>query len=503
MGPGPNVSLASDVELYLETLVYLHRLARHSCAEVPAKVIQSVSFAAAGVPEPSKSNASRFAWRAFNRCGYGWKVPLRTMHFATGQGDEILDIDYASPLDTMHYLLNNCPSVVVGGILDRPERSRHLQAFWELYRSVHPNHPVYSEHGGHLHAVIPVCYHGDEGRGKRRGNTLCISFESCIGIYTSWNMNQGHKYCSNCHVSQGVESKFPARSSSEPTARLESFVALQATNMKGHSMLQHWPIYILPGTMYKTYRPLLQECMKIVSQDFRQGFFEGVEVSGQGTVFFACIGGKGDLKWFARAADMTRSFEHLGRVQNLLMCHECEAGSDQLSWEDVGTDDPCWQDTCHQTRPWASAPPLASIPHDMAAPERQLKRDVFHLCKVGIYRDYCASSILLLLAWGYFGTTGDVDEKLERAYNHFDLWCKATQHNQAVRSFNKRFFNYPNLSSFGWTSSKGSDTMLLCKWVIVLTIGCKNSLISQDHVGVLDLIHLTGKAACDFFLSDV
>ena len=85
----------------------------------------------------------------------------------------------------MAYLLGKHPSVVVGGLSERQERTRHLQAFWNAFRDFHPNHPVYQEHSTNLDRVIPVAWHGDEGRGKKRGLTAVISIESVIGIYTS------------------------------------------------------------------------------------------------------------------------------------------------------------------------------------------------------------------------------------------------------------------------------------------------------------------------------
>ena len=38
--------------------------------------------------------------------------------------------------------------------------------------------------GGGLDNSIPIAWHGDEGRGKRRGNTVCVSMESVIGVET-------------------------------------------------------------------------------------------------------------------------------------------------------------------------------------------------------------------------------------------------------------------------------------------------------------------------------
>ena len=228
-------------------------------------------------------------------------------------------------------------------------------------------------------------------------------------------------------------------------------------------------------------------------------FFDGFE-DNQGHVWFlAIVGFKGDLKFFARAGYLQRSFEHVGRVRNLEMCHECMGGSSEYPFEEVTSDTPKWIQTIYSQRPWVNEPPLLKIPYHPNEPERQMKKDCFHLCKVGIYRDFVACSILWLLFVGYFGHDGDVDTKLGRAYKVFYLFCSTTGRTPGLRSFNKNFFNFPKLSSFGWANTKGSDTMHLVAWIKVLCVSCKNDLLSQEHLKAINLISFTADAASTFF----
>jgi hypothetical protein len=427
-------------------------------------------------------------------------VPLSSLPFPTGVGDEILDVPFASPLDTLAYLMQHEPAVVVGGFDDRQQRAHHLQAFWHAYRDSHPHHPVYEEHGSDLSRVIPLSYHGDEGRGKKRGNTIVISIEAVMGLYSNWHTKTGTRKCTDCRPSQAVKNHFATRADDGTTRSwMDDLIEVQCTNMKGHSFLQHWPVFILPGSMYKQHKELLHVCLDQLAKDLKRGFFEGIHVPNQGLFFFALVGGKWDLKWHARAAKLTRSFEHLGKKRKLEMCHECEGGSDQLPWEDIASDHPCWGDSVYRSRPWSEAPGLAIVPHDLNRPKRQFRRDVFHLTKVGIYRDFCACSILLLIELGYFGTNGALDVKLERAYNSFRLYTLTVGKTPGLRSFNKRFFNAPNRATFGWTNSKGSDTMLMMAWIKVLCIGCKNDLNNPSDLHVINLIYFSAEAACKFF----
>ena len=484
-----------------DSLAWVVSLPHHAAhPEVPAISVQRVAYSAAAVPEPSQANASRHAWRAFRRLKYGWSIPTRSLPFPTGNNDEILDVPYFSPLDIFKYLVTHHPSLVVGGVADPRERSQHLEGFWRAYKQIHSDHTVFSEHPHSLCRCIPICYHGDEGRGKRRGNTVVLSVEAVLGIMTGWKSSAGKETCTDCCPPSDVMEMFPQRSEN-PCAGWDDYIKAQQTNMKGHSFLQHYPTFVLPGTMYKKHGGLMQACLGQMSNDLKQGFFDGFQ-DGDGRIYFlVVVGSKGDLKWMARAACLKRSFEHVGRKRHIEMCHECAAGSEALPFEDVTSEIPGWTRTIHTTRPWdeLQPPAIASIPYSLSAPESQLKRDVFHLCKVGIYRDFCASAILWLLSVGYFGSIGDVDAKLERAHNVFSLFCQTTNRTPALRSFNKRFFNYTNLSAYGWTNSKGSDTMHLVAWVQVLCVACKNDLLHEDHLEILNLMHSTAKSASAFF----
>ncbi len=467
--------------------------------QVPASTVQDVAYSAAREPAPSKSNASRRAWRKFKHLGYGWMIPLRSLIYETAEGDE-LDVPYANPVDTIQYLMTHKPSLLVGGILEHRDRLQHLQAFWHAYRDFHPEHPVYREHAANLSRVIPVCWHGDEGRGKKRGQTVCISVEAVIGLYTSWNIQSNKRPCTNCGPSETVRGMFPVRSQTDRST-LDELAQSQWTNMKGHSFLQHFPVFVLPGSMYKQHKTLLDVCLDQLGVHLRQGFFEGFDIPGQGSYFIACVGAKGDLKWAARAGGLSRSFEHLGRRNDLEMCHECCAGANGLVWEDVATDHPCWEGTIYTNRPWQPhlQRGITKIPYDLQRPEAVFRRDVFHLCKVGVYRDFVGSSILLLCSLGYFGLQGGVPEKLETAHSLFKLFCQTTHRTPGLRSFSRLFFNYPNASSFGWTNSKGSDTMMMMEWIRVFCVGCTNALLNPQHREVIELMYLTAQAGKKFF----
>lgn len=63
-----------------------------------------------------------------------------------------------------------------GFTLDDAQHELQLSSFWELYKTVRPSHRVYTAHAQQLHRVIPMYYHGDEGRGKLKRPILVTSF---------------------------------------------------------------------------------------------------------------------------------------------------------------------------------------------------------------------------------------------------------------------------------------------------------------------------------------
>ena len=165
-----------------------------TAAQVPCVTAEAIrrgygSAREASKMEPNsnwKKNCSRNLWRGFDRQNVGWKVPLKTYDYITNSGD-VIPMTYICPVDLMTALLENHLDLVVGGLQCQKDIAENLHAFWEGFQLSHRDHVVFEEHCNNLQSVIPLCWHGDEGRGKRRGNTCVISLEAPIGIQTAVN----------------------------------------------------------------------------------------------------------------------------------------------------------------------------------------------------------------------------------------------------------------------------------------------------------------------------
>lgn len=85
-----------------------------------------------------------------------------------------------------------------GFTIDDEQHQKALLSFWELYKTVDPSHPVYTLHASKLDSVIPLMYHGDEGRGQLKRAVLVTSFVAVLAT-------SGHPFLSRflCTVYPG------------------------------------------------------------------------------------------------------------------------------------------------------------------------------------------------------------------------------------------------------------------------------------------------------------
>ena len=462
--------------------------------EVPIAVAESIRFGAVPGKRPRMSdkkaryrrnNAARRTWRVFKRRRCGWNVRIRTHSHVDGQGN-VIPLAYIKPSDLFRYLLTHHPGVLVGDVSTQAERSAHLKAFWSAFELGNGDHVIYTHHRDNLGSVIPIAWHGDEGRGKRRGNTAVIMVERVFAV-------RDGKGCKGCHPPTALKARH-AQCNRRLPQHVRELLRLQHTTMKGHCMLHKFPLFIVPSSVHHAHPGAMLELMNLIALDLRQLYYDGLDVDNR-NVCFATIAAKGDLKWFKKIA-LERCWDNQGFVVNRQCCHECEAGKDGLPYEDVASDYPIWAPTRFTSRPWNHVPVMQPIPFVTGAPEKQYKRDPFHLTKVGIYRDLSGSCVCWLAQKGYFGD-GDLPTKLQNGHGLFALFCRSEGKSPALRSFSKALFTYPRADSYPWTNCKGSDTTLLLEWMTVQCAGYVNSPLRTGDVPILNLIVDTCKAALE------
>ena len=378
---------------------------------------------------------------------------------------------------------------------------RLVSSFWEAYSETHATHEVFRHHKDNLSTTLPMCVHGDEGRGVRKGNTCLLSLESVFGLDTVSNLETNANFAGcQCCSEWGLDTCEQTLTSSGQAVPLQHYMA---HNVRGHCFLTKLLIFILPHGIYKD-TDLVLQMIEHISLELKQLFHEGFYAR-QCYWNVAVIGWKGDLAWFVKTGRLTRAYNRL--AEDACMCHECGAGTAALPFEDLN-ESPCWRRSIFTERPWQDQDPpsFAAVPFDQQYPEKILRRDVFHNCKLGVYRDFIASSILLLCELRFFheptapGVRNARPHLLKRAHAKFRLFCLAVQRPAALHSFTKDNFNAPKRKAFPWISCKGSDSTLLVEWLCVLTRGF---LIEgeTEHRDILEKIYRAARAANDWMKS--
>ena len=467
---------------------------------MPASTLCSLSAAAKldgnslGLPSSSDGHAARDTRRFINRWGFTWNVPVS--YFRYKQGAEELVLPYLSPLKLIPHLLERAPEILMGGC-DTVEGQRLLSTFWSTYRECHPTHTVFQEHADSLSTVLPLAVHGDEGRGVRKGNTCLLTVESVLGMATKSNMDSGAHYAAcKCCSTAGLDMSKQVLTK-QPLSAAPPLAAQQAHNICGHPFLNKLLIFMMPTKLAKDV-DLLLGFIEHISKELKQLFFEGVYARGR---FWhgAVVGLKGDMVWFKKIGRLNRCFSNL--AHDACMCHECLAGTLRQPYEDL-REQPSWSRSIFAARPWGlQGPSFAAVPYDREHPEKIMQRDTFHNTKIGIYRDFVGSTVLLLCELGYWHDSDHSNARehlLNRAHGSFKMYCLAVHRPAALHSFSTSNFNVPTKAKYAWISSKGSDTILLMEWLAVQTRAFLNDSVDPSHAEVLETMNRAARAGNDW-----
>eukprot|EP00438_Fugacium_kawagutii_P030935 Skav200082 [mRNA] locus=scaffold4413:148907:150756:- [translate_table: standard] len=407
----------------------------------------------------AKQNAERDMHRKFVRLGLSLPVTLDPVDHQLP--DSVIRTHWVKPSTWLKILVEEYPHVLFG----EGNASDQCAAFWSLYEQHDPNHEIFARHAlEERKRCVPLLVYGDEGRGPKRGNFLIWSLESPLGIAS---MRKG---CS-CDCARELR-KVPRFEimEAEPVAQAPpehlALAELQTTNYGGHSYATRHLLFGIPHWLYKQSKQVVQCHLKLLQEDLTSLFEDGFVCRGKGQKFFGCyLGTKGDLKHHMECGNLERSYHTIGRGR--MMCSLCWAGLDGFDFEDC-SDLPDWSLTIGQSRPWSVTPSLALVPANPDA-ESYFLLDVFHLFKVGLGRDLAGSSIIALCRMKLFDSIGDkvaIMERLVRAHKSFQLFCLVHKKAPGLRSLTPAFLNYTRRHHAAWANSKGSDTMLLLKWIL-------------------------------------
>ena len=390
-------------------------------------------------------------------------IPFRrvaTSYHLFEENGVTVKLPYIKPTDMLTFLFATEPWLLLGGLKPGPGAHSMLNKFWELYKTEHGTHQVYqmaTENKLRLDQTVPLILHGDAGRTLKKQPLEVVSFRPALGIDTGELALKCS--CSNSMSYHGLRKGNPMA---------------QRLNNKNNSYLTHFLSIAFPSKRFKTTPGLLQSILEAMSKDLRIACCDGIAV-GNTRYHVAVLGMAGDMEYHAKTGVLNRSYQNVGHRNFIPCCHECMAGSITYPFGDVSSD-PGWKNSLYQTVPWVQPPPFKHIPFDdwnAGDSARFFKRDPFHIFRLGIARNFIGSVIVLFCLEGVFDLDGagkSIDLRLSRAWSSFSLWCD--KHNVSpagLRSFSKEKLHMPKMGTFPWCGGKGSDSILLLKWLKFLS----------------------------------
>ena len=449
--------------------------------QAPAKVVAEKSNAMAeefgpgfaqrslGTRGRSFKNASRQYKLLVKKFNLKLKVPISwKVHEEAAKTSRLPLLKLSDMVKT---LLADYPWVLLGGcsIEKSPEL---LLEFWQSYKKQHPEHAVFEYDLERLSKTIPITFHGDGGRTQKKEPIEVCSFQPVLGLETS---NSSLLHC-QCSTSESFGGGCLANSDA------------QRVNSKQNSYLHHFLCFAYPSKRHRNMPGLLRQMIEEVMTDCASACREGVVMANGQKFFLAVLGIKADMEWAAKIGCLDRSYQNVGHKNNLPCCHECLAGGDNFAFEDCNRG-AAWENTRFQSLPWSTAPPWQSVPFDDTRKPLFLRRDNFHIFRLGVARNYLASCILLMGSMGLFdeGVAGEscsVGARLERAYGSLRLFCQVQKLGLRLRGFTIQNFHQGPNQAFPYVGSKGSDTIIIMKWLLFfarLQLEVQSSLTPKDR----------------------
>ncbi|CAE7277929.1 unnamed protein product [Symbiodinium sp. CCMP2592] len=344
---------------------------------------------------------------------------------------------------------------------------RQLELYWERFRGIAPQHPVFQRSPSDLRRTCPVLVHGDEGRSAKKTALMVLSFHAVLGRGSSQSSEKG------------------------PTCA--EFLP-QEMNFLGHTFATRYLLAVLPRAMYDdALAGNFQRLLGHLVPDMRSLFEEGLLSPVYNKKFFVCVVNiMGDWPFLAKAFNYNRTFGNSAKRESSKkaptgICHACLADRPGFPFEDFESSQPRWRQTVNVLPAYDRTPVLMTLPHDAADPSGFAGQDYFHGFHLGAGKIFVAS-VLALLQYTFAGDSFKVRFKsMESAF--FD-WCQRHRQFPYIRKLNQDTLVWPHATEpamGGW--SKGSTTLCLLRWFVCF---CHQS---RDTIPEDSLLFLAWQAA--------
>ena len=491
------------------------------------KAENALSASASAAANVHETHGERDSQRLFKRFGLRMNVNISRLHMQATEGAMPVEVPYMKVSDFLRSLISKHPRVVFGGFPAGDDAEKLCETFWERYQLSHPQHIIFHTcPAEERRRVLPICLHGDKGRGHGKNPVFVYSFESVFGLperirlagsrsdkakekRTAQKRVHGGRLAWTCaqrareHVGEPVPDESSCSLKRRKLDNGQFFESLQH-NSRGSTILTRFLISAIPSKVLKANTEVLEKLFERIAEDLKS-LFEGGIVLGNDIYKAAVVGVKGDYEFLVEAGKFQRHYGNVGHVREKAMCPECDAGSPGIAFEDF-SDHAAWMQTQYSTVPWLTEPAMLKIPFSLGKPAELFRRDNFHTLKYGFCRDLAASLLVLLGTLTYFDfTPADshaVDSRLERAFSMFALWCAAEGRSTTLKKFSRANIHRKTESTHPWLGGKGSDTVLVMMFLQYMVTVFQQDARHVSHRALLQAMEETlrgGTAMIYFF----
>ena len=227
-------------------------------------------------------------------------------------------------------------------------------------------------------------------------------------------------------------------------------------------------------------------------------YSEGLDLPGGKRFRFLLLGVKGDLPFLQKAAFLVRTFLNVRKAPKTAKskrlsgcCHLCLAGTEEYNFEDFATS-PCWLPTTGQNNPypWERLPPyLEYMPHVRRDAPSFFRLDIMHLLHLGFGRDFCGSSLVLLLE---LYNADSIPVALDRQTADLAQFLQQSRRQIHFKRLSRDMLGYKNEHSFPTAHwSKAMDTPVMAEFIKWL-LDQQQTVLQEDRL--LRLIHGASQA---------
>ena len=464
-------------------------------------------------------HGERDSQRLFSKYGLRLHVEPSSFQLEAAEGGQLpVTVPYLKVSSYLRSLVSRHPCVVFGGFETGEDAEALCATFWDKYQLFHPQHIIYSTYSAEERKrVLPICLHGDKGRGHGKNPVFVFSFESCFGLprkvrlagsrsdrakerRASQKRVHGGRLSWTCRqrAQEHVAERLPTENNcSLKRRKLDNgkFVEALQHNSRGSTLLTRFLISAIPSKVFKANPKVVETLLEKIAEDLSVLFHEGIVLANKGVYKAAIVGVKGDYEFLVEAGSFERHYGHVGSRQELAMCPECHAGQPGLHYEDF-SDHPPWSSTRYLTEPWSEEPAIMKVPFALSKRPQLFRRDMFHTLKYGFCRDLAAGLLILLGDLTYFDFTPtdslSVDSRLERAYSLFSMWCAAEGRSTTLKKFSKASATFP------WLGGKGADTVLCMMFLQVMAANFKRDARHPSHIPLLQAVEEILLGGLDF-----